>query len=259
MTERYIVIGDVHGCTAELSMLIEKLAPTKDDHIIWAGDLVDKGPDSAGVVKIARILSEEVPTTLVEGNHENKHRRFRTHMSNDAPDLAFRIKDAEVLYKITKRLSKEDIEFLDSAVLYALIPEYEAIVVHGGIPPTLAELPPSDMAKIMSGKKKRWFLQMLMLRFVTEKGHMVSLGKETKTDSFWAEIYDGRFGLALFGHQPYSKANSPVVFEHAIGLDLGCVFGNKLAAAVFKKDGMEFVTVDAVAKYAESFFEAQET
>lgn len=253
--ERYIIIGDVHGCTYELMELIDLLQPTHKDHIIWAGDLVDKGPDSAGVVKIARNLSDKIPTTLVEGNHENKHRRFRKHIDDGAPDRAWALKGAEEINKITNRLSDEDIAFLDKAVLYTMIPSHNIMVTHGGVPPTFKELPPFNMNLVNQHGKKRWYLQLLRLRYVDGKGNMVSLGQETPADKFWADIYDGRFGKVYFGHQPYTEDATPKMFKHAVGMDLGCVFGNKLAAAVITNTNVEYVTVQARAKYAKHYGE----
>lgn len=253
--DRYIIIGDVHGCTNEMMQLIDLVQPTKNDHIIWAGDLVDKGPDSAGVVKIARHLADEIPSTLVEGNHEEKHRRFRKHMEMGATDRAFQLKGAEEIYKITKRLSEEDIAFLNKSVLYTLIPDHNIMVTHGGVAPAFKELPPYDMDMVIKHAKKRWYLQFLRLRYVDKKGNMVSLGEEKPEDKFWADIYDGRFGKVFFGHQPYVDINTPKTFPHAVGLDLGCVFGNKLAAAIVTNTGIEYVMVPALAKYAKSYGE----
>jgi len=46
MTKTY-VIGDVHGCSTELARLLDTINPRYDDTVVFAGDLVDKGPDSA--------------------------------------------------------------------------------------------------------------------------------------------------------------------------------------------------------------------
>ena len=50
---RHIFIGDVHGMDKALEELLEQVAPTTEDQIIFVGDLVDKGPNSAGVVRRA--------------------------------------------------------------------------------------------------------------------------------------------------------------------------------------------------------------
>ena len=66
---RHIIIGDVHGMLDELASLIEKVDPGFDDTIIFVGDLVDKGPDSVGVVEFVRRLAESFNVVVVEGNH----------------------------------------------------------------------------------------------------------------------------------------------------------------------------------------------
>ena len=57
---RTLVIGDVHGCLDELRALLDVLSPHPDEHLVFCGDLVDKGPDSAGVVQYVRELRERV-------------------------------------------------------------------------------------------------------------------------------------------------------------------------------------------------------
>ncbi|WP_139068857.1 metallophosphoesterase, partial [Hyphomonas sp. ND6WE1B] len=72
------IIGDVHGALAPLLALITKLALGAGDRLVFVGDLVDKGPEPAGVVRFVRQLSETAPyeVILIEGNHEDRHRRY---------------------------------------------------------------------------------------------------------------------------------------------------------------------------------------
>ena len=65
---RTILIGDVHGCAIELGELLERVAPTSDDRVVFVGDLVARGPDSRGVLRIVR----ELAALCVRGNHEEK-------------------------------------------------------------------------------------------------------------------------------------------------------------------------------------------
>ena len=63
------LVGDVHGCLAELETLLARLDPTDDDLVVFVGDLVRKGPDSHGVVDLVRSHDNFVS---VRGNNEDK-------------------------------------------------------------------------------------------------------------------------------------------------------------------------------------------
>lgn len=61
------VIGDVHGCLEELKELVKKLDfNPESDLLIFVGDLVNKGPYSAEVVRYVR----EMNGLCVTGNHD---------------------------------------------------------------------------------------------------------------------------------------------------------------------------------------------
>jgi serine/threonine protein phosphatase 1 len=147
-------------------------------------------------------------------------------------------------------LTDADVAFLDSAVPVAHLPEHGAVVVHAGILPTHAALP-ADTAG-MSGRERKHLELVYRVRYVNPDGKMVVLGDETDADRYWADLYDGRFGHAYFGHQPFHDRSGPVEFPHATGLDLGAVYGNRLAAAVLTGTApARFVTVPAHARFAE--------
>jgi serine/threonine protein phosphatase 1 len=73
---RIYAIGDVHGCLDQLNRLLGAIEADLNrraakGHLIFLGDLVDRGPDSAGVVN--RLLSGPLPgdqKTFLLGNHE---------------------------------------------------------------------------------------------------------------------------------------------------------------------------------------------
>jgi hypothetical protein len=59
MSNRVVIVGDVHGMLTEVRALVESVRLTKDDVLVSAGDLLDKGPNSAGVVRFFRELREQ--------------------------------------------------------------------------------------------------------------------------------------------------------------------------------------------------------
>jgi serine/threonine protein phosphatase 1 len=64
-----IAIGDIHGCLEQLKQLIDKLP--KDKQLVFLGDYIDRGPDSAGVISFLRALSTERDCVFLSGNHED--------------------------------------------------------------------------------------------------------------------------------------------------------------------------------------------
>jgi bis(5'-nucleosyl)-tetraphosphatase (symmetrical) len=74
MSDRIIIIGDVHGCLESLEQLLDEVefSPGSDE-LGFLGDLVDRGPESVEVVRRVR----ELGAWCVKGNHDDKHVRFR--------------------------------------------------------------------------------------------------------------------------------------------------------------------------------------
>jgi serine/threonine protein phosphatase 1 len=67
---RTIAIGDVHGCSAALAALLEVIAPTPRDTLIPLGDMIDRGPDSRGVLEQLIALAARCRLIPLLGNHE---------------------------------------------------------------------------------------------------------------------------------------------------------------------------------------------
>ncbi len=74
---RIYAIGDIHGCRAELDRLLvmidadDATRGPADTTLIFLGDLVDRGPDSAGVIARLMTLAQERPRVrFLKGNHE---------------------------------------------------------------------------------------------------------------------------------------------------------------------------------------------
>jgi len=254
MEQRTIIFGDVHGMSVELKALVETVAPTSSDTLVFVGDLVDKGPESAETVRMVREMSERFNVVVVEGNHEEKHKRFRKHVAN-ASGVADTMKGAEEMKTITEGLEPEDVAFMDSFVPFHKVADHNVLVVHAGITGDMAEFPATvEDVQAMSNKKRKSFFKVLRTRFVNaETGKFVSLGENTEADPFWADVYDGRFGHVVFGHEPFMDGVQQ--FPHATGVDTGAVFGGSLTAMVLDGDERTFVSVPSRGKFCKQFGE----
>ena len=70
MAGRTIAIGDVHGCSAALQMLLDAIEPGSQDTLITLGDHIDRGPDSRGVLNLLIELASCCDLIPLLGNHE---------------------------------------------------------------------------------------------------------------------------------------------------------------------------------------------
>jgi serine/threonine protein phosphatase 1 len=68
-------VGDIHGCLDKLKCLIaacQQHAGGRDMRLVFLGDYIDRGPESAGVVRFVLTLQTEAPDRVIalKGNHE---------------------------------------------------------------------------------------------------------------------------------------------------------------------------------------------
>jgi predicted phosphodiesterase len=250
---RTLVIGDVHGCLDLFDALVERLAPGPGDHVVLAGDLLDKGPDPVGVVRRARALAGHTRVSLVLGNHEDRHARFRRwERARVATGRTNPVEATDELLHAHANLDSDDVAFLEAGTLHLALPEHGAVVVHAGIPPSVDRLPSQRELAAMPRDVRQRYEQVLRVRHVDARGWMVPLGREGPHTRYWAERYDGRFGHVYFGHEPFHRASAPVRYPHATGVDLGACFGNRLAAAVLVRGAAPtFVSVPATRAWAQ--------
>lgn len=254
-TARTILIGDVHGCLSELQGLLSQCLLRPGDQLIFMGDLIQKGPDSAGVLRLVQSLRQTYTVRLLLGNHEEKFLRYLHHRDHDPKALAqmTALSDFEVL---AAQLSAADIDLLQAGYYALRLPEAGLLLVHGGIPASsqldLANRDYPYAADYPRDTKKA--LQLLTkTRHLSPQGHFVALGQENAQTRFWAETYDGRYGTVVFGHQPFMQP-LPYRFAHAIGLDTACVYGGWLCACMLDGTELEFVCVKAKMEYARNVF-----
>jgi hypothetical protein len=246
---RIIIIGDVHGCLDELKELCQKLTLTKIDRVYSIGDLIDRGPDSAGVVNFCAELSRTCNFRLVLGNHEEKFLRWLHHVENQT-GMESQMKGTDEFPELLSGLSSEGLDLIRSACYSIFLQEENITLLHGGIS-TRPKFPfPETYCYGIHNPKDLKGLDLITkIRYLNPEGKFVSINEETPEDRYWAEIYDGAFGQIFFGHQPFVQ-EGPEQFSHATCLDTGCVFGGWLSAAVLENGSKKYVSVKAKEAYA---------
>jgi hypothetical protein len=201
---RTIIVGDVHGCAEELEALLEKLAFTTGDRLVFVGDLIARGPRSLGVLDIAR----RTGALVVRGNHEQKlldMRRIVGTATQPAP-LAKTHRDVFLALRPT------DWILLETSKLWLDLPDHGARVIHAGLDPLL----PWDRQRPDA-----------LLRIRTVIGE----GRRGKRHVLWGARYVGPPHI-VFGH---NAAPGLQLHPWATGLDTGCVYGGRLTALVLAK------------------------
>jgi bis(5'-nucleosyl)-tetraphosphatase (symmetrical) len=246
---RHIIIGDVHGCIDELKELVQLLAPAADNQLIFIGDLIDRGPDSSGVVRQVVQWSKQMDVKLILGNHEEKFLRYVKHIK-DGSGLEKQMKRIDEFPKLLDSLGDGELSFLQNGYHSINLPDYNSLLIHGGVwrdihfslPATyLYQEDNSDINKQLSLLNKT--------RYLNPEGKFVSYGKEKPEDVFWAGDYKGQFGHIYFGHHPFMQPN-PFQFTHATAIDTGCVYGGWLTAVELSDNKVQFKSVAARKTYS---------
>lgn len=77
---RTFVVGDIHGCVDEADRLLDALAPSSSDTLVFLGDYIDRGPASKAVIdRLLRLRHEGPHCVFLKGNHEDMFLAFLGH------------------------------------------------------------------------------------------------------------------------------------------------------------------------------------
>jgi diadenosine tetraphosphatase ApaH/serine/threonine PP2A family protein phosphatase len=196
---RTILVGDVHGCLAELESLLDRVNFSTGDRLVLVGDLVARGPDSPGVLRIAR----ETGALLVRGNHEDRVLTLATRNSGASP-----AHPTSEHARLANALSHAERRTLEQAPVMLHLAEHNLAVVHAGIDPSAS----------LHGQRER---DLLTLRTVASP----------KGPTLWGELYSGPTHI-VFGHHALQGLQ---LHPFATGLDTGCVYGKYLTALVLEE------------------------
>lgn len=236
--DRIIVVGDPQGMYDETIKLLEKCQVTPNDWVIFAGDLVDRGVDSAKCIELA-MRREQVQgkPAAVLGNHEEKHLTYLNQEKRTG-----KLPNFSSPYHAATRAQLQDhhYEYIKKLPLFIRLPEYNAAVVHAGVYPgrTLEEQDPYHL------------LHIQMIKPFDEQGNPTK-DYSTKWPSkipdkgwkFWTHFWDGPERI-IFGH---SVTDKPLLTEKACGIDGGACFGHELRAVILPE--WEIVSVKSSMNY----------
>ena len=238
VTGPFDVIGDVHGCHTELVELFESLGwhvnAMGDDAVhpdgrqaIFLGDLVDRGPASPAVLRMAMNMVRSGAALCIPGNHENKLKR-----ALDGKNVTLSHGLAETMVQLSAESPEfraEVASFIDGLVSHAVLDGGSLVVAHAGLP--------ESMHGRSSGAVRSFAL------YGDTTGETDEFGLPVRYP--WANDYRGRAAV-VYGHTPVPEA---VWINGTICIDTGCVFGGKLTALRWPE--RELVSVPAHTTYYE--------
>ncbi|WZH53828.1 MAG: polynucleotide kinase-phosphatase [Nocardioides alkalitolerans] len=223
LTGPFDLIGDVHGCVSELRTLLERLGwqLERDDTgravgarhpegrtAVFVGDLVDRGPDTPGVLRLVSGMVAAGTALCVAGNHEDKLVRALR---------GRQVKVAHGLEESLAQLAEEPDEFrermtafMDGLVAHYVLDEGRLVVAHAGL------------KEAYHGRSSRRVRAFALYGDTT--GETDEFGLPVRYP--WAQDYRGA-ATVVYGHTPVPTAEW---VNGTICLDTGVVFGGALTA-----------------------------
>ncbi|MGW1795657.1 polynucleotide kinase-phosphatase [Streptomyces sp. NPDC001984] len=229
LTGPFDIIGDIHGCASELDSLLAKLGYADGVHpegrtAVFVGDLVDRGPDSPGVLRRVMSMVGSGNALCVPGNHENKYgRHLKGRKVQHTHGLAETIEQMESESEEFKRQVRE---FIDGLVSHYVLDGGRLVVCHAGLP--------EKYHGRTSGRVRSHAL------YGETTGETDEFGLPVRYP--WAEDYRGRAAV-VYGHTPVPEATW---LNNTICLDTGAVFGGKLTALRWPEREMVDVPAERV-------------
>lgn len=241
---RFDIIGDVHGCADELEALLCRMdysvqwseangvrtpivtAP-EGRKVVFVGDLVDRGPRTPDVLRIAMHMVEAGSAFAVMGNHDRKLMRWLDGRN---------VQITHGLQQSIEQLSAESNEFRSRAKVFLdeLRSHYwldggKLAVAHAGLK--------EEMIGRGSGAVREFAL------FGDTTGEMDEFGLPVRRD--WEVEYRGSTSV-VYGHVATDEAQW---VNNTICIDTGCVYGGKLTALRWPE--RELISVPANEVYYE--------
>ncbi|WP_134662236.1 MULTISPECIES: polynucleotide kinase-phosphatase [unclassified Amycolatopsis] len=240
-TGPFDIVGDIHGCRVELEALLGELgyAVERDDEgraigarhperrAVFVGDLVDRGPDTPGVLRLVMGMVRAGNAFCVTGNHE--HKLLRALRGRNVQVTHGLAESIEQLAAETAEFRAEAQEFMDGLISHYVLDGGKLVVAHAGI---------TERFQGRASGRVRSFCM-----YGQSTGETDEFGLPVRYP--WANEYRGR-AMVVYGHTPVPSAEW---VNNTLCLDTGCVFGGTLTALRYPEK--EIVSVPAAEVYYE--------
>lgn len=243
------IVGDVHGCLDELLVLMAALGyqvvrqdapgidrqetafsvvPPDGRKLVFVGDLVDRGPATPEVLRLAMSMVDAGQAFCVPGNHDIK--LVKALKGRDVQLTHGLAESLQQLEKEPAEFRVQALKFLDDLVSHYVFDDGKLVVAHAG------------MKESMQGRGSAKVRDFALYGETT--GETDDFGLPVRYN--WSADYRGK-ALVVYGHTPVPE---PLWLNGTVNIDTGCVFGGKLTALRYPE--REVVSVPAKATYYES-------
>jgi protein phosphatase len=224
-TGPFDIIGDIHGCADELQALLAQLGyrvewsedrgdrlvsviPPDGRKVVFVGDLVDRGPNTPDVLRIAMSMTAAETAYAVQGNHDRKFERW---LAGHKVTIAHGLQQTIDQLEGQDRGFRESLpKFLDGLRSHLWLDGGRLAVAHAGL------------KEEMIGRGSAAVREFALYGETT--GEIDEFGLPVRAD--WAASYRGPTTV-VYGHTPVVRADW---VNNTLCIDTGCVFGGKLTA-----------------------------
>ncbi|MFZ0744522.1 MAG: polynucleotide kinase-phosphatase, partial [Terracidiphilus sp.] len=204
------------------------VVPPDGRKLVFVGDLVDRGPATPDVLRLAMTMVDAGQAFCVPGNHDMK--LMKALKGRDVQLTHGLAESLQQLEKEPAEFRSQASKFLDDLVSHYVFDDGMLVVAHAGMK--------ESMQGRGSGKVRDFAL------YGETTGETDDFGLPVRYN--WSADYRGK-ALVVYGHTPVPE---PLWLNGTVNIDTGCVFGGRLTALRYPE--REIVSVPAKATYYES-------
>jgi UDP-2,3-diacylglucosamine pyrophosphatase LpxH len=218
---KLLCVSDIHEHPDQFFEIVNKFPISEKMRLVVCGDIFDKGYGFSAAEKIINKLKYHMDlgqAYFIKGNHELKN-----------------IKKSRQAGSLSPLMKWVDNQPISLSFIYNNSSRYT--VVHGGVDGYMGwddlvyDLSVCYIRYLSNSHKK-----MIPIKKEQKDGLIVYTPKDPE-NSLWHEVYDGRFGYIISGHN--SNPSGPNFYKYSCNIDTGVFDSGKLTAAIFSSKGRE--------------------